>query len=97
MTGAVRDYWLNKLFFDLQSPEAAAEYRSNRDRVLDRYPGLDANVRSAVAREDVAVLAERVNPYLLRYYFLASGKSEAWFLEQISAVGASSGAEQTRG
>ena len=34
----MRDYWLSKLFFDLQSPTLAAEFRANRDAVLARYP-----------------------------------------------------------
>ena len=78
----MRDYWLSKLFFDLQVPAAADEYRADRDRVLDRYP-LDPQVRLAVVREDVTALARLVNPYLLRFYFFAIGKSEAWFLERI--------------
>ena len=78
----MRDYWLSKLFFDLQAPAAADEYRADRDRVLDRYP-LRPEVRLAVERDDVAALAPLVNPYLLRFYFVAVGKSEAWFLERI--------------
>ena len=82
----MRDYWLSKLFFDLQTPAAAEEYRADRDRVLDRYP-LKPEVRHAVVQEDVAILAKLVNPYLLRFYFFAVGKSEAWFLERIRATG----------
>ena len=78
----MRDYWLSKLFFDLQAPAAADEYRTDRDRVLDRYP-LKPGVRLAVVQEDVTALARLVNPYLLRFYFVAVGKSEAWFLERI--------------
>ena len=50
--------------------------------MLDRYP-LKPEVRLAVVQEDVAKLAPLVNPYLLRFYFVAIGKSEAWFLERI--------------
>ena len=78
----MRDYWLSKLFFDLQTPAAAEEYRAGADRVLDRYP-LKPEVRRAVVQEDVATLAKLVNPYLLRFYFVAIGKSEDWFLERI--------------
>ena len=78
----VRDYWLSKLFFDLQTPAAADEYHAHRDSVLDRYP-LKPEVRLAVVEEDVVALARLVNPYLLRFYFFAIGKSEAWFLERI--------------
>ena len=83
----MRDYWLSKLFFDLQTPALAAEYRADRDRVLDRYPLLRPEVRLAVVREDVSTLAQLVNPYLLRFYFFAIGKSEEWFLERIRKAG----------
>jgi hypothetical protein len=33
----MRDYWLSKLFFDLQNPAVAADYRSDRAKVLARY------------------------------------------------------------
>jgi hypothetical protein len=78
----MRDYWLSKLFFDLQAPEAAAEYRANRAGVLARYP-LKPEALRAVEEEDVPALANWVNPYLLRFFFVAIGKPEAWFLERI--------------
>ncbi len=78
----MRDYWLSKLFFDLQAPEAAKEFRSDRDKVLARY-ALKPEAKRAVVEEDVPALAEWVNPYLLRFYFVAIGKPEAWFLERI--------------
>jgi hypothetical protein len=78
----MRDYWLSKLFFDLQSPPLAEEYRASRRKVLDRYP-LKADVRAAVESDDVAVLARLVNPYLLRFYFLMAGMPEDEFLRRI--------------
>ena len=51
----MRDYWLSKLFFDLQSPALAEEYRGRRAEVLDRYP-LKPEVRAAVESDDVAYL-----------------------------------------
>jgi hypothetical protein len=66
----VTDYWLSKLFFDLQTPAAAAEYRADREKVLARYP-LAPEVRQAVLSSDVTYLARRTNPYLLRYFFFA--------------------------
>jgi len=72
------DYWLSKLFFDLQSPGAAAEYRADRAKVLARYP-LAPEVKAAILGDDVTFLAPRVNPYLLRYYFGAAGMSDAVF------------------
>lgn len=81
----MRDYWLSKLFFDLQNPALAGEYRADRTRVLARYP-LDADARAAVERDDVAYVAKLVNPYLLRFYFHMSGMPEAEFLSRIRAT-----------
>ncbi|MBI3044926.1 MAG: hypothetical protein HYY78_19080 [Betaproteobacteria bacterium] len=84
----MRDYWLSKLFFDLQTPAVADEYRADRKRVLERYP-LKPAVRAAVEADDVAALAPLVNPYLLRFYFLVAGMPEDDFLRRIRATGAS--------
>ena len=78
----MRDYWLSKLFFDLQTPAVADEYRADRRQVLARYP-LKPETRAAVEADDVAALAERVNPYLLRFYFLIAGMPEDEFLRRI--------------
>jgi hypothetical protein len=82
----MRDYWLSKLFFDLQSPALAAAYRANRDEVMARYP-LQPEVRAAVEAGDVAALAPWVNPYLLRFYFLVAGMPEAEFVARIRSSG----------
>ena len=68
----MRDYWLNKLFFDIQQPALAAEYKKDRDRVLARYP-MSAELRRAVLADDVAALVPHVNAYLLRFYFAICG------------------------
>ena len=81
----MRDYWLSKLFFDLQSPPLAEEYRASRGAVLARYP-LKPEVRAAVEADDVAALSRLVNPYLLRFYFLMAGMPEADFLRRIRAT-----------
>jgi hypothetical protein len=78
----MRDYWLSKLFFDLQTPAVATEYRANREAVLARYP-LKPELRAAIAADDVATLAPLVNAYLLRFYFLVAGMPEAEFLRRI--------------
>lgn len=83
---AMTDYWLSKLFYDLQNPAAAAAYRADRAATLDRYP-LEPAARAAVLADDVAVLAQRVNPYLLRYYCTAAGMGDAEFLARIRATG----------
>ncbi len=80
------DYALSKLFFDLQNPAAAAEYRAGRAAVIARYD-LAPDVRDAVLADDIAALAPRVNPYLLRYYCTAAGMSDADFLTRIRRRG----------
>ena len=40
----MRDYWLSKLFFDLQQPALAAEFRANPESVMSRYK-LDERVK----------------------------------------------------
>ncbi len=85
----MRDYHLSKLFFDLQTPAAAAEYCAHRDAVLARYP-LKPEVRAAIESNDVAALAPLVNAYLLRFYFLVSGMPEEEFLRRIRASGVKS-------
>ena len=78
----MRDYWLGKLFFDLQSPAVAAEYRADRTKVLSRYP-LEENVKAAIAVDDVPFLAQRVNAYLLRYYFFTIGMKDNEFIRRL--------------
>ena len=41
------DYWLSKLFWDLQQPAAQAEYRADRVAVLERLATEAAGVRTA--------------------------------------------------
>ena len=76
------DYWLSKMFFDLQSPAAAAEYRADREKVLERYP-LGPEVKRAVLENDVSFLARRTNSYLLRYFFFAAGMKDEEFIRRL--------------
>lgn len=80
----MRDYWLSKLFFDLQTPAAADEYRANREKVLDRYP-LKPDVRRAVLADDLEFLSTLVNPYLLRFYFFVVGMTDAVFIQRLKS------------
>jgi hypothetical protein len=89
------DYWLSKMFFDLQRPGAGVEYRADRQKVLARYP-LAPEVIEALQCDDVAFLASRVNPYLLRYYFGAAGMTDDVFLAALHATRAA-GKETTHG
>jgi hypothetical protein len=76
------DYWLSKLFYDLQQPALAASYRADRGSVLARYP-LKPEVVAAVKADDVGALAPLVNPYLLRYYFTIIGTRDDVFIERL--------------
>ena len=80
------DYWLSKLFFDLTKSSAlSAEYRTDMAAVLERYP-LAPEVRDALLRDEVAVLAPRVNAYLLRFYFQIRAMPEAEFISRLHAM-----------
>jgi hypothetical protein len=81
----MRDYWLNKLFFDIQQPEVAAQYKKDRDAVLVRYP-MNAELRRAVLADDVAALVPHVNAYLLRFYFAICGMKDAEFIRRLNEV-----------
>jgi hypothetical protein len=78
----MRDYWASQLFFDLQAPAAAAEFRADRDAVMRRYP-LSERVREAIFANDVPFLARRTNAYLLRYYFFAAGMKDEEFIRRL--------------
>lgn len=82
----MRDYWLSKLFFDLQSPALQAEFRTERDKVLARYP-LNERVKQALAENDAPFLAARTNAYLLRYYFFALGFKDDEFIRRLNSHG----------
>ena len=79
------DYWLSKLFFDLQKPEARARWNDDPDAVLAEYP-IAPEVRQAVFDNDVAVLAPRVNAYLLRFYLSATGMKDDELLARLQAL-----------
>ena len=79
----MRDYWLSKMFFDLQQPALAAEFKANREAVFSRYP-LSPEVRKAIAENDAPFLAERTNAYLLRYYFFTIGMKDAEFVRRLN-------------
>jgi hypothetical protein len=78
----VRDYWLSKLFFDLQTPAVAAQFRTNREAIMKNYP-LEEGVLEAIEKNDVPFLARRVNPYLLRYYFFTVGMKDEEFKRRL--------------
>jgi hypothetical protein len=80
------DYWLSKLFFDLQhDPQLAAQYRTDMPGVIDRYE-IKPDIRKALLADDVGVIAPLVNAYLLRFYFQIRGMPEAEFIARLHAI-----------
>lgn len=79
------DYWLSKLFYDLQSPAATARWRESRTEILDAYP-LSPEMRQAVLDNDIAAMAPHVNAYLLRFYCAVCGMSDSDFIARLRAL-----------
>ena len=80
------DYWVSKLFFDLQQdPKLAAEYRTDMAAVIDRYD-IKPHVRKALLADDLSVIAPLVNAYLLRFYFQIRGMPESEFIARLHAL-----------
>jgi len=80
------DYWVSKLFFDLQrDPQLAAEYRADMAGVIDRYD-IKPELRKALLADDVGTIAPLVNAYLLRFYFQIRGMPEAEFIARLHAL-----------
>ena len=79
------DYWLSKLFYDLQAPAVGSRWREDRTGILDAYP-LSPEMRQAVLDDDLAAMAPHVNAYLLRFYCAVCGMNDAQFIERMSAL-----------
>ena len=88
------NYWLSKLFFDLQHDAGlAAEYRADMSAVIDRYE-IEPRVRRALLEDDVGTLSPLVNAYLLRFYFQVRGMPEAEFIARLHALQAKPGSRE---
>ena len=83
----MRDYWLNKLFYDLRTSPLGAAYKADRGPVLDRYP-LRPEVRRALLEDDLGFIARGglANPYLLRFYFQVLGYDDDSVMEKLHAA-----------
>lgn len=79
------DYWLSKLFFDIQSPDTLARWKADREAVLNDYP-LTPEMREAVLNDDLETIAPHVNAYLLRFYFSISGMKDDELLARLHAM-----------
>lgn len=87
------DYWLSKLFFDIQAPETLAKWKSDPESVLEDYP-LSAAMRAAVLANDLEAVAPHVNAYLLRFYFSISGMKDDELLARLHAMKPDAAAER---
>lgn len=81
----MRDYWLNKLFFDIQQPALAEEYKKDREAVLARYP-MKPELRRAVVDDDIAAIVPHTNAYLLRFYYAIMGVKDAEFIKRLNEL-----------
>lgn len=79
------DYWLSKLFYDLQAPGAAARWREDREAVLADYP-MAPELREAVLAGDLGAIAPHVNAYLLRFYCTITGMPDSELLARLHAL-----------
>ena len=80
------DYWVSKLFFDLQQDgKLAAEYRADMPGVLARYD-IKPDIRKALLEDEVGKIAPLVNAYLLRFYFQIRGMPQDEFIAQLHAL-----------
>jgi hypothetical protein len=80
------DYWVSKLFFDLQHDgKLAAEFRSDMAAVIARYE-IKPEIRRALLEDDVGAVAPLVNAYLLRFYFQIRGMPESEFIARLHAI-----------
>jgi hypothetical protein len=80
------DYWLSKLFFDLQHDAGlAAQFRKDMTDVIDRYE-IKPELRKALIEDDVGAIAPLVNAYLLRFYFQIRGMPEKEFIARLHAL-----------
>jgi hypothetical protein len=81
----VTDYWLNKLFFDLQQPGKSADFKRDKAAVLANYP-MSAKLRDAVLADDLATIAPHANAYLLRFYYAILGVKDEDFIKRLNAL-----------
>lgn len=85
------DYWVSKLFFDLQhDAKLAADYRADMPGVLARYE-IKPDIRKALLEDDVGTIAPLVNAYLLRFYFQIRGMPQDEFIARLHALQAGKG------
>ncbi len=79
------DYWLNKLFFDLQQPAKASAFKTDMKAVLADYP-MSPKLREAIIADDLATIAPAANAYLLRFYYAIRGVKDAEFIKRLNGL-----------
>lgn len=79
------DYWLNKLMFDLQGPDAKDRWTNHRQATIDQY-ALSPELRKALMEDDFAVIHPHANPYLMRTYLLMCGLDDDASIKALNAL-----------
>lgn len=80
------DYRLNSLLFDLHNnSELREKYKTDRLGIYRDY-NLTDSASCALSGNDVSFLFERVNPFLLRYYFIIIGYDDKSFIESLRNI-----------
>ncbi len=79
------DYWLNKLMFDLQGPDARDRWSNHRPATIDQYK-LSPELRKALMEDDFAVIHPKANAYLMRTYLLMCGLDDDASIKALNAL-----------
>ena len=81
------DYWLSKLFFDLQQdPEAGARVSHRHGRASSTATRSSRSCARRCSTTTSARIAPLVNAYLLRFYFQIRGMPEGEFIARLHAL-----------
>ncbi|HLH26050.1 MAG TPA: hypothetical protein VK066_26335 [Chloroflexota bacterium] len=77
-------YRVNKLLFDLQmQPTVQEEFKTNFAALADRYRLTPEEARAIREVDATALSRMGVQPYLLRFFTVAQGVSNADLIEQL--------------
>lgn len=93
---AMLDYWLNKLMFDLQGPDAKDRWTNRRRETIDQYP-LSPELKKALMDDDFATIHPKANPYLMRTYLLMCGLDDAASIKALSTLRTKEDEERVNG
>jgi hypothetical protein len=82
--GCMSVYRVNKLLFDLQmQPSVQEEFKTDFAALADRYRLTPEEARAVREVDATALSRMGVQPYLLRFFTVAQGVSNAALIEQL--------------